>query len=60
MAIFCEEYTRYRNELAAEPNTAITGAKAELTKITNELDRLVQAISFGIRGLPPGFSAGWP
>ena len=50
MAIFCEEYTRHRNELAAEANAAITGAKAELTKVTNELDRLVQAIIDGVPG----------
>ncbi len=50
MAIFCEEYTRHRNELAAEANAAITGAKAELTKVTNELDRLVQAIIAGVPG----------
>ncbi len=50
MAIFCEEYTRHRNELAAKANAAITGAKAELTKVTNELDRLVQAIIDGVPG----------
>jgi site-specific DNA recombinase len=44
------EYTRHRNELTAKANSAITGAKAELTKVTSELDRLVQAIIDGVPG----------
>ena len=50
MEIFCEEYTRHMNKLRMEQNAAITGAKAELAKVTKELDRLVQAILDGVPG----------
>jgi len=50
MAIFCEEYTREKNRLVAEKNAAIIGAKAELTKIERDIDRLVQAIMDGVPG----------
>ncbi len=50
MELFCAEFTRHRNRLAADQNAAITTAKAELAKVAKEIDRLMQAIIDGAPG----------
>jgi site-specific DNA recombinase len=47
MAVFCEEYTRHMNALTREHNAAREGAKAELSRVNRNLDRLVQALLDG-------------
>lgn len=45
--IFCRKYTQERNRLLMEHNAGHEAAKRELTKVTKELDRLVQALIDG-------------
>jgi site-specific DNA recombinase len=47
MAVFCEEYARHMNALTSEHNAAREGARAELSKVNRDLDRLVQALIDG-------------
>ena len=45
---FCEEYTRYLNELRTEKNATLIAAKAEQEKLAHEKERLIQAIKDGV------------
>jgi site-specific DNA recombinase len=47
MAVFCEEYPRHMNALSREHNVAREGARAELSRVNRDLDRLVQALLDG-------------
>jgi DNA invertase Pin-like site-specific DNA recombinase len=49
-ALFAEEYTAHRNQLLMDHNAELVGARAELGKITREIDRLIQAIIDGVPG----------
>ena len=46
--IFCEEYTRHRNKLAAAQDSALSEAKAEREKLRKARGNVVQAIRDGI------------
>ena len=47
-AVFCEEYTRHLNALRIEATASLAGYKAELGKVTREIDRLIDAITGGV------------
>jgi site-specific DNA recombinase len=47
-AVFCEEYTKHINTLRIEASSALTIQKAELEKVTREIDRLISAITDGV------------
>ena len=47
-AVFCEEYTAHMNRLRIESNASLEGYKAELGKITKDIDRMIDAICGGV------------
>jgi len=47
-AVFCEEYTAHMNRLRIEANASLEGYKAELAKITRDIDRMIDAICGGV------------
>ena len=47
-AAFCEEYTAHMNRLRIEANASLEGYKAELGKITRDIDRMIDAICGGV------------
>ncbi len=47
---FCDEYTRYLNELRMEKNAGLHAARAELEKLAREKTKLIQAIKDGVPG----------
>ena len=47
-ALFCDEYTRHMNKLRIDATASLAGYKAELTKVTKEIDRLIDAIAGGV------------
>ncbi len=49
-AIFCEEYTRHMNTLRIEASSSLEGYRAELSKVTRDIDRVIQAIIDGVPG----------
>ena len=46
-ALFCDEYTRHMNKLRIEATSSLAGYKAELSKVTKDIDRLIDAITGG-------------
>jgi hypothetical protein len=48
--VFCKEYTAHMNRLRKEHVASEAGTRAELQKITREIDRLIQAICDGVPG----------
>ena len=49
-AEFAAEYARHMNQLRASQDAARAQQRAELSKVTRDLDRLVQALLDGVRG----------
>ncbi|WP_245259139.1 recombinase family protein [Salinarimonas rosea] len=49
-ALFCEEYTRHMNALRIEATSALAGYRAQLAKVTRDIDRLITAILDGVGG----------
>ena len=49
-AEFAAEYARHMNQLRASQDAARAQQRAELAKVTRDLDRLVQALLDGVRG----------
>lgn len=49
-AEFAAEYARHINQLRASQDAARAQQRAELSKVTRDLDRLVQALLDGVRG----------
>jgi site-specific DNA recombinase len=49
-AEFAAEYARHMNQLSATQDAARAQQRAELAKVTRDLDRLVQALLDGVRG----------
>ncbi len=49
-AEFAAEYARHMNQLRAIQDAARVQQRAELSKITRDLDRLVEALLDGVRG----------
>ena len=47
-AVFCDEYTRHMNRLRIEATASLAGYRAELGKITRDVDRLIDAITDGV------------
>ena len=47
-ALFCDEYTRHMNKLRIDATASLAGYKAELTKVTKDIDRLIDAITDGV------------
>ncbi|MFD0986227.1 recombinase family protein [Methyloligella solikamskensis] len=47
-ALFCEEYTRHMNKLRIEATSQLAGYQAELSKVTRNTDRLIDAITDGV------------
>jgi len=45
---FCEEYTREINRLRIEESSDIIGKKAELKKVTRQIDQIIDAIEEGL------------
>ena len=46
-ALFCDEYTRHMNKLRIDATSSLAGYKAELSKVTKDIDRLIDAITGG-------------
>ena len=46
--IFCAEYARHINRLRMERTAESAGRKAELSKVTKDIDRLIDAITGGV------------
>ena len=49
-ALFCEEYTRHLNALRMEASASFASQRAELGKVTREIERVIQAILDGVPG----------
>ncbi|MEX0409824.1 hypothetical protein ABGN05_29890 [Aquibium sp. LZ166] len=47
-ALFCDEYTKHMNKLRIEATSSLAGQKAELSKVTRDIDRLIDAITDGV------------
>ncbi|MBX2834843.1 MAG: recombinase family protein [Micavibrio sp.] len=48
--VFCEEYTKHRNELRKVQNSALHHAKSELAKLEKERQGFIEAIKAGVPG----------
>ena len=46
--VFCEHYTKAMNRMVAEHNAGLHASRAELEKVSRDMERLVQAIVDGV------------